>query len=128
VIIAPELKAECSLRISTLKFFDASSPNVAADVKRVLGLRAQNLQSRGMRGEQVIQISGFPALRVITDYRRREISSDLRLGESGDEMVDYYVVFYTGTRQVELSMEAEKSVFEEMRPVFDSIVNGLRFK
>ncbi len=129
VIISPELKAECSLRISTFKWFDARSPNVADDVKRVLGLRAQNLQSHAVRGgQEFIQISGFPALRVITDYRRREISDDLRFRESGDEMVDYYVVFYTGTRQVELSMEAEKSVFEEMRPVFDSIVNGLRFK
>ena len=128
-IISPDLKAECSLRISTFKWFDAGSPNVAEEVKRVLGLRAQNLQSHAVRGgHEFIQISGFPALRVITDYRRREISDDLRYRESGDEMVDYYVVFYTGTRQVELSMEAEKSVFEEMRPVFDSIVNGLRFK
>jgi hypothetical protein len=84
-----------------------------------LPLRAQNLSPYTRRGEhEIIQVSGFPALRVIGDYRQRE---------SGAEMVDYYVVFYTGTRRVELTMQAGKKVFEEMRPVFDSIVNGLRF-
>jgi len=127
-IISPELKAECSLHISTLKWFDGGSPNVAEDVKRVLGLRAQNLRSNAVRGgQEFIQVSGFPALRVITDYRRREISDDLRLHDSGDDMVDYYVVFSTGAWQVEVTMEAGKSVFEEMHPLFDSLINGFRF-
>ncbi|MGA2264480.1 MAG: tetratricopeptide repeat protein [Acidobacteriota bacterium] len=117
-IISPELKAECFLS-SYLWGSDPRSPKIVAELELFLPLRAQNLSPYTRRGEhEIIQVSGFPALRVIGDYRQRE---------SGAEMVDYYVVFYTGTRRVELTMQAGKKVFEEMRPVFDSIVNGLRF-
>lgn len=126
-IISPDLKAECFLS-SGLNGFDPKSPKLADQFYMYLKLHAQSLKSYAMRGErETIQVSGFPALRVIGDYRRREISDDYRDRVTDDEMVDYYVMFYTGTRQVELTMQAGKKVFEEMRPIFDSIVNGLRF-
>lgn len=126
-IISPDLKAECFLS-SGLNGFDPKSPKLADQFYMYRKLLAQSLKSYSMRGEhEIIQVSGFPALRVIGDYRRREISDDYRDRVTDDEMVNYYVVLFTGTRLVELTMRAGKKAFEEMRAAFDSIVNGLRF-
>jgi hypothetical protein len=118
-IIPPELKAECSLEIYTDSRGPASS-GAASHLKSVLQRRGWELTGYAIRGEnpETIDISGIPAGRAIADFRD---------AGSGKEMVEYYVLLFTGTRMVELQMRVEKKSFEEMRPIFDSIAYSLRF-
>ncbi len=125
-VIPPGRTAKCSLLIYNRlqgEGYDQKSPKSLDYLARLRGLRAQNVKTRAssysIRGEyEIFQLCGFPALRVIGDFRDKD---------SDDELVDYYIYQYTGTRQIEIAMQVEKQLFEEIRPIFELIVNSLRF-
>lgn len=133
-IIPPELKAELSLSVHRADN-DPPRANIAEYLESYLVLRGRGLKNYALRmgkdekrpsvpGQpfpgrcEIIEISGFPACRTIADF--------LDAG-SGEEMVEYSVLFFTHTRMVQLGMRVEKEAFEQLSPMFDFIADNLKF-